>query len=203
MLGYKAVAASKQKRKETSVQQISLPSNFEEVQEVPPLKRHRAETTPTRASPVFIFPKLLSPRASIQRSAPASPSLPSSTGPDHLQLRDICLDLQRPSLKGLVGHQPDIFLDFLRAPSPSWESIYALPPPLRDSAALLTRSWNEREQGVLAEMPVGEAIISAQLHCHIFVLHMMSVAEKVNFFFTTCPVLELFCGPNCLLHWYR
>lgn len=83
-------------------------------------------------------------------------------------------------MDGLVGHHPDIFLDVLQAPSPSWESISAFPPPLRDFATLLTRSWNEQEQNFLVEMPVGKVIIFAQLHSHRSVLYMMSMAKKVN-----------------------
>lgn len=69
-------------------------------------------------------------------------------------------------MEGLLGRRPEIFLDFFRAPSPAREAIAALPPPLCESANLLTRSWNKREQNYLAEMPGGKVIISAQLHDH-------------------------------------
>lgn len=89
-------------------------------------------------------------------------------------------NLQRPSVEGLLGRLPKIFLDFLRGPSPTREATTALLPPLRELANLLTRSWNEREQNYLVEILFGEAIISAQHHNHKSVLYMMSVADKVH-----------------------
>ncbi|XP_022878698.1 uncharacterized protein LOC111396511 [Olea europaea var. sylvestris] len=109
---------------------------------------------------------------------PAAPAFASTSS---ARVQERFPDLQRSSLDSLLGHRPEIFLDYLRASSPSREVTAALSPPLHDSANLLTKSWGEREQGFLNEMPIGEALVTTQLHSHRSILYMTTVADKVRF----------------------
>lgn len=115
----------------------------------------------------------------LQKSTSTPPSVPMIAGTSFSRSQESCLDLQRPNIENLIGHRLEIFLDFLRAPSPSRESIATLSSPVRESTNLLTRSWNEKEKQFLAEMPAEKAIVLVQLHNHRSILYMMSVADKV------------------------
>lgn len=183
MLGYKAAKAAaiaKAKKRDVPERDESL---SEEVEDEVPLKRNHTGT-PTAPRVPEADPALnSSPLVAITLPSPAHtsppPAAPASASTSSTKVQERCSDLQRPSLDSLLGHRPEIFLDYLRAPSPSREVTAALPPPLRDSANLLTRSWGVREQGFLNEMPIGEALVTAQLHGHRSILYMIAVTDKV------------------------
>lgn len=100
----------------------------------------------------------------IPDSTPSPMPIASSTSSIRSQER--CPNLQRPNADGLLGHQPEIFLDFLWAPSLSSETTIALSLPLHNSANLFTRSLGKREKGFLAEISIEVVVVTAQLHNH-------------------------------------
>lgn len=149
-------------------------------EEILPLKRLLASTPVATFVHETVPLELPSPSPvlhSLPSLTPAASIFAATTRSTRPQKK--CPDLQRSSLDGLLGHQPEILFDFLRAPSPFRKTIAALTPPLCDSANLLSRSWNEKEQSFLNEMPLVEAIVIAQLYSHRSIL--MAVADKVHY----------------------
>lgn len=185
MLGYKAAkvaTAAKTKKMEAPVRPEA---HLEEVEKAPSLKRNRSGMpTPVMSHEAALLKN--------PNSLPTAPSaevspLPSLSPPiihiittaNSSRIPKRCPDLQWPSLECLVGHHLEIFLDFLWALSLSRKTTATFALSLWDLAILLTRSWDEREQGYLPEMPLGEPIVTAQLHSHHSVLYMSAVADKV------------------------
>ncbi|XP_022871510.1 uncharacterized protein LOC111390676 [Olea europaea var. sylvestris] len=149
MLGYKATkdaAAAKAKKRDLPERDES---RSEEVEDKVPLKKNHIGTPAAPRVPEADPALSSSPLVAITLPSPAHTSPPpvalASTSTSSTRVQERCPNLQRPSLDSLLGHCPEIFLDYLRAPSPLREVTTALLPPLRDFANLLTRSCDERE----------------------------------------------------------
>lgn len=114
------------------------------------MKRAGFEPRPMWSTPVALISEQVSP-AVIVEAAPSQSfsSLPATTTTSSARSQERYLDLQRSSLEGLLGHDPEIFLIFLLPPPLARETMAGLSFPFRESANLFTRSWNEREQNFL------------------------------------------------------
>lgn len=151
-------------------------------EKVQPLKRTRSTTLAHFVVPEATPLELPSSSPVLPIAPSLSPTLPKAeVATSSARSQERCPDLQRSSLDGLLGRRPEILLDYLRAPSPSREITAALPPPLCNSANLLTRSWNDKEKSFLAEMLIGKVVVTAQLHGHRSALYMMAMEDKVFF----------------------
>lgn len=134
MLDYQAakkIATKKGKKADAPAGAVTRPREEEvEVDEViPPLKRKCSEVPRGVDTAPMTTVELLSPVITLQRSTPAIspwPTMEAGSSRSH----ERCPDLQRSNLEGLMGHRPEIFLNFLQAPSPSRESTAALSLPL-------------------------------------------------------------------------
>lgn len=174
MLGFraakvaKATEAAKRKREEVTAKERGKPQGIEaELEDEQPLQRRRSAELPT-------IPTL--------PSSPIHPTVPVTTTASSSKSHEKCPDLQRLGVEELVGRRPEVLLDFLWAPSSARESVATLPYPLREFAVLMIRSWNDKEQHFLNEMPIGENVLTAWLYCHraALHLHMSSVVDKVK-----------------------
>lgn len=120
----KAAEATKRKREEVAPQSKGQPAVAEEeLEDEQPLQRHRSADLPVSTLPP---------------DSPVPTATPVVTAASSSKSQGKCPDLQRSGVEELVGRQPEILLDFLRAPSPARKSGAAFPSPLRESAVLLS-----------------------------------------------------------------